>query len=134
MRKILPSNKVYIGKSKLQNAGRGIFANRNIKKGEIIETCPTIEIPDHELSHIENSVVVTYIFFAGKNKEKIVLALGFGAIYNHSYSPNATYKVNLNSKTIGFIALANIQKDAEITFNYYHTSQKIKQHPLWFEV
>ena len=126
MRKILPSNKVYIGKSKLQNAGRGIFANRNIKKGEIIETCPTIEIPDHELSHIENSVVVTYIFFAGKNKEKIVLALGFGAIY--------TDKVNLNSKTIGFIALANIQKDAEITFNYYHTSQKIKQHPLWFEV
>jgi len=65
----------------------------------------------------------------------LALALGFGSIYNHSYKPNATYKINQREMIVDFIALDIIKKDSEITFNYSSGSdKKDKKSPLWFEV
>lgn len=133
--KLLTSDKVYISKSKIPNADRGVFARRDIKKGEIIERCPIIEVPKNDTSNLKKSVLVTYFFYFGKNKEQVAIALGFGSIYNHSYKPNAIYKIKPREKTIGFIALDDIKKNDEITFNYYNSSKsKDKKSPLWFEV
>ncbi|HBB76249.1 MAG: hypothetical protein A2186_01515 [Candidatus Levybacteria bacterium RIFOXYA1_FULL_41_10] len=133
MKKLVTSDKVYIGKSKIVGAGRGVFAGRNIKKGELIEKCPIIEIPKHDFSSLRESVLVTYFFYFGKKKERLVVALGFGSIYNHSYQPNAKYKINHTEKTIDFTALRDIEKDDEITVNYNSGNSKDKS-PLWFEV
>lgn len=133
--KLLASDKVYISKSGIINAGRGVYARRDIKKGEIIERCPIIEVPKNDTSNLKESILVTYFFYFGKNKERITVALGFGSIYNHSYKPNATYKIKQKEKVIDFIALDDINKNDEITFNYNKgVKLKDKKNPLWFEV
>ncbi len=133
MKKLFTSEKVYISQSKILNAERGVFAKCDIKKGEIIETCPVILVSKHDMSNLNESILVTYFFYFGKNKERLAVVLGFGSIYNHSYEPNATYKIRPREKTIEFSASKNIKKDAEITFNYNYGNPKDKS-PLWFEV
>uniref|UniRef100_A0A6M3MD15 Putative SET domain-containing protein-lysine N-methyltransferase n=1 Tax=viral metagenome TaxID=1070528 RepID=A0A6M3MD15_9ZZZZ len=135
MQKLLASDKVYISKSGILDAGRGVYARRDIKKGEMIERCPIIEVSKNDTSNLKESVLVTYFFYFGKNKERLAIVLGFGSIYNHSYKPNATYKMKSREKTIDFIAIDDIKKDDEITFNYSNCSNpKGKENPLWFEV
>lgn len=132
--KLQPSDKVYIGKSKIPRAGRGVFAKIDIKKGEVIENCPFIEISEGEISNLESSTLISYLFFFGKNKKRAVFALGFGSIYNHSDKPNAKFKIKTKEKIIEFIALKHIKKDSEITFNYRgNGKRKNKKKPLWFE-
>lgn len=121
----------YISDSKIPNAGRGVLAKINIKKGELIESCPVIQIPSNEASFINKSILVNYIYYLGKNKNKLTLVLGFGSIYNHSYSPNARYRKKQNEKTVDFIATQNIKKGEEITVNYKQGS--LDKTPLWFE-
>jgi uncharacterized protein len=60
----------------------------------------------------------------------MVVALGFGSIYNHTDSPNAVYKEHDKAQTIDFIALRDIQKDEEITVNYVQGNNN--KSPLWF--
>ncbi len=133
MQKLLTSSKVYISNSKIPNAGRGVFAVRDIKKGEIIEKCPIIEVSKHDTSNLKESLLVTYFFYFGKKKDRLAVVLGFGSLYNHSYKPNATFNVKTAEKIVDFIALNNIKKDTEITFNYRHDSLR-NGSPLWFEV
>lgn len=132
MKKLPASDKVYIGKSRILDAGRGVFARRDITKEELIEKCPIIEIPEHDLSNLRESILVTYFFYFGKNKERLFIALGFGSIYNHAYKPNAKYKIKHAERIIDFIALKDIKKDDEITFNYSYGNSK-NESPLWFE-
>lgn len=133
MKKLLASDKIYIGKSKIPNAERGVFARCDIGKDEIIEKCPVILVSRHDMSNLNESILVTYFFYFGKNKERLVIALGFGSIYDHSYEPNATYKIKPVEKTIDFIAIKDIKKDQEITVNYNYGNPKDKT-PLWFNV
>ena len=133
MENLYSSSKVYISKSNLKNAGRGVFAAQKIKKGEAIEVCPLIIVPKSDMSNLRESILVTYFFYFGKKKERLAVALGFGSIYNHSYTPNATYKIKVKKKTIDFTAIKDIKKNEEITFNYSFGNPKNKN-PLWFEV
>lgn len=133
MSKLITSDKIYIKQSGIPNAGRGVFARRDIKKGEIIERCPVIEVPKYDVSNLRESILVTYFFYFGRNKQRLVVALGFGSIYNHSYEPNATYKKKHTERIIDFIALEDIKKDDEITVNYNYGNPKDKS-PLWFKV
>ena len=131
MKKLSASDNIYISKSKILNAGRGVYARRDIKKNEIIEKCPLIEAPKHDMANLKESILVTYFFYFGKNKERLAVALGFGSIYNHSYKPNARYKIKHTEQSIDFIALNDIKKDEEITFNYNRNPKN--KRPLWFE-
>ena len=133
MKKFLASNKIYISQSKMPKAERGVFARVDIKKGEIIERCPVIEVPKYDTSNLRESILVTYFFYFGRSKERLVVALGFGSIYDHSYEPNAMYRIKPEERLIDFIALKYIKKDDEITINYNHGSPKDKS-PLWFDV
>lgn len=132
MNKLSSSNKIYIGKSKISNAGRGVFAKFNIKKGEVIESCPIIELSKHETEKIKEGNLITYLFYFGKKKEKALIALGFGSIYNHTNKPNAKFKIKQKDLVIDFIALKNIRKNDEITIDYYNYNPQ--NNPLWFEV
>jgi SET domain-containing protein len=133
MKKLLTSDKIYIGQSRILNAGRGVYARRDIKKDEIIEKCPVIEVPKHDVSNLRESILVTYFFYFGKNKQRLVIALGFGSIYNHAYEPTARYEIRRTKKTLDFIALRDIKKDDEITINYKLANPKDRT-SLWFEV
>jgi SET domain-containing protein len=131
MRKIFAPEKVYVSKSRISDASRGVFAKSDIKKGEVVETAPIIEVPRHDMSNLKESVLVTYFFYFGKNKERLAVALGFGSIYNHSDKPNVAYKIKLKEKIIEFTAINDITKDDEITFDYANI--KKRENPLWFQ-
>ncbi len=116
----------------MPNAGRGVFANTSIKIGKVIEKCPIIEIPEGNITNLEASNLLNYIYFFGERKDKQLIALGYGSIYNHNYIPNAKYRIIPKARTIEFISIKNIKKDEEITVNYVQGNHKSA--PLWFEV
>ena len=115
-------NKVYVSESKLAGAGRGVFAARKIKKGEVIEVCPILIIWDPETLDLAKTKLAHYVFdYPEKNS---MLALGNGSLYNHLKKPNAKYELltyegkgdEYNELCIS--ALKTIDKDDEIYINY----------------
>ncbi len=109
--------------------GRGIFADRYIKKGELIEEAPVIIIPKQEWKQMRKSVLLNYVFRWGKDK---AIALGYGSLFNHSFTPNAKYITNIKNQTIDFYARQDIQKEEEILVNY--NGDPSDQSPVWFDV
>lgn len=95
--------------------GRGVFARRLILKGTVFERVPLLVIPAAEILNCEHSKVLPgYIF---EYKKQVALALGYGSLYNHSYSPNARYD-DAGRQIKEFSALRDIQPGEEITINY----------------
>ena len=109
--------------------GRGIFTDRYIKKGELIEEAPVIIIPKQEWKQMRKSVLLNYVFRWGKDK---AIALGYGSLFNHSFTPNAKYITNIKNQTIDFYARQDIQKEEEILVNY--NGDPSDQSPVWFDV
>jgi SET domain-containing protein len=109
--------------------GRGIFAARDIMKGENLEKSPVIISPKSEREHLKQTVLRNYCFRWG---EHLAIALGYGSIYNHSYTPNARYITNIDKQSIDFYAMADIKEGEEITVNY--NGDPKDQSPLWFDV
>ena len=132
MKNIATSPKIYIKDSIVTKNERGVFALSDIKKGELIETCPIIEIPENDPSNPTEGTLIQYIYYFGKSKNKQLLALGFGSIYNHTRIPNAIYKIKEKEAIIEFIASKDINKDEEITVNYNYLLNDSKT-PLWCE-
>lgn len=130
--RLTPSEKIYLAPSKIENAGRGVFAERPIKKDELIERCPVVLVRENELEQLRQTELLNYYFMWGEDevRHKAAICLGFGSLYNHSYSPNATYKKRLDEDVIDFIALSDISLNEEITVNYNHGDPNDKS-PLW---
>jgi SET domain-containing protein len=114
---IIPPLKVILKKSPIH--GLGVFATEPIYEGEIIEICPVI---DMELNMNENSSIMNRYRFnwpQGSSKpEKQVLPVGYGMIYNHSETPNASWRSNFDNNSFEFYAIKNIKTDEEI-FTWY---------------
>ena len=123
-----PPKKVYLSKSKVPKAGKGIFAAENIEKGEIIEIAPILVLEFSDFIDTKWNLLFEYYFWLD---DFVVLALGYGSLYNHSQNPNCEYVINRDQKTIKFTATQRIIKDEEIYINYKGTSSK--KAPLWFE-
>ena len=135
MKKILPSEKIYIAKSKIRQAGRGVFAKAPIRSGELIERCPVIEIVGKDVPPLKKNKLKEYYFIWHKPKKiatKVALCLGFGSIYNHSYTPNATYRKKIREGVVDFMAIRNIKKGEEITVNYNYGKPQDKS-TLWIK-
>lgn len=132
MNKLHPSPKIYLAVSDIAQAGRGVFAATDITSDETIEVCPIIELPagaDYE--HMKATKLRDY-YFMWQTKDRAVICLGFGSLYNHSYTPNATYQKNIGDQTITFRAIKAIQKDEEVTVNYNYGKPDGKS-KLWIE-
>src|SRR5271165_691861 len=108
-----PSDLVCVRKA--AGKGRGVFARKAIKKGQIIERVPILLVPIDSLTDGLSNPVLTRFFYLW-NKKNVAISLGYGSLYNHSYSPNAHYEHGTMS--IIYSALRNIAKGEEITVNY----------------
>jgi uncharacterized protein len=111
--------KVYVSLTK--NIGRGLFAKKNIKKGEIITTfsggIKKVIIKNKEDSE---SFVGTHLlglkrtlWLAPKKEDPLYYT-------NHSCNPNSGIK-----GAVRLYALRDISKDEEITFDYSTTEEDI---------
>ncbi len=126
--------------------GRGVFAVRGFEAGETIEVCPVIALSAADAARLDDTHLYNYYFGWGLDGKAAAIALGFGSLYNHSYTPNAVYRKNLADGTIEFVALGAIASGDEIfvRYNFIHvegpdsgsapTEGAGDQGPLWFEV
>ena len=96
--------------------GRGVFARRAIREGEVIERVPVLVL---SVAEVEDASawegLASYCFLWGERS--LALALGYGSLYNHSFQPNARYD-DLGRQTKVFTALRDIEPGEEITVNY----------------
>ncbi|MCA9060240.1 MAG: SET domain-containing protein-lysine N-methyltransferase [Planctomycetaceae bacterium] len=101
---------------RIRGKGRGVFARQPIPEGTVFEVVPLLVIPAREiLAQEEGTFLADYVFEWKKNS--VALALGFGSLYNHSYSPNARYDDH-GGQMKSFRALRDIAAGEEITINY----------------
>ena len=108
--------------------GRGVFAAGDIKTGEILEVAPVIVLKHEDFVDTRWNLLFEYYFWLD---HEVVLALGYGSLYNHSLSTNAEYKLDIKNRSITFTANKDIKKGEEIFFNYKGSSSS--KAPLWFE-
>ena len=119
-----------IAVKRIKGKGRGVFARRLIKKGEVIERVPMIVMSAKEYEEdLSGSRLSNYCFAWGRNQ--VALALGYGSIYNHSYAPNARYE-DVGPQTKVFLALRIIESGEEITVNY--NGKPTSRSAVWFNV
>ena len=107
MKAKLFQNKIVVKKSSMH--GYGVFAEKTLKKGEIIEECYII------LSKGGDKALEDFYFDV---KSKYGIFTGFGIIYNHSDEPNADYHINVKRRLTTFKASRTIRKGEEILISY----------------
>ncbi|MBO1623817.1 SET domain-containing protein [Bacillus arachidis] len=108
---------------------RGVFATRDIKKGELLHEAPVISYPNEEHQFIEKTLLADYAFEYGINHSAILL--GYGMLFNHAYKPNATYEINFDNHTFDFYAYKDIKAGEEILINY--NGDVDDDELLWFD-
>ncbi len=124
-------HKIEVKQSK-EIKGRGVFATADIKKGEVIETIPLILMEKEEFKEIKKTKLY-YYYFEYSDKNPFAIALGYGSLYNHSYTPNSRYLYDYKNDLLIVKAIKDIKKGDEIFFNYnYYPNDKT---PLgsWFK-
>jgi SET domain-containing protein len=116
-----------VGKSEI--GGRGVFAQRPIRKGEVLERAPVVVVPGPEWEDTAKTLLCCYTFRWGE--DDFAIALGYGGLYNHSYQPNAAYEKCLAEQVVEFVAIADIAEGEEITINY--NGEPDDDTPIWFD-
>lgn len=96
--------------------GRGVFARRDFKRGELVESAPVIVIPDEEVDLIDKTALADYYYKWGDSH--FALVLGYGSLYNFSAAPNLLFKPDLKKKVMIYRAEKAIRKEQELTINY----------------
>ena len=102
MSKVCSNFSLYVAKSRV--TGLGVFTSRIVKRGEIVETAPVLQ-----LEKVADSLE-DYVLSESR------ICLGYGALYNHSDEPNVRQKCD--TVTCTFTALAEIAADDELFIDY----------------
>ena len=124
---ILPC--LYIGSTK--KMGRGIFTSHNLKIGTVVEIAPVIVMEGADRQWLDKTLLHDYIFEWGGKKKQCCMALGWIALYNHSYQSNCEYEMDYKKQLIQIITVRNIKKGEELFINYsgeWNNSTKV-----WFD-
>jgi len=119
---LLPSTNIAVKPS--EGRGRGVFAVKDIKAGDVIEAAPTIDIPSKEIAFVNASRLAHYMFegvFSGEG----VIALGYASLYNHDKKSNASWE--MNDGLIVISADKNIKAGQEIFLDYGWGKEMLKK-------
>lgn len=95
--------------------GYKVYSKTPFRKGEIIEICPLIIIP--EISKTIDRLN-DIIFEINKERGEYAVVLGYASLYRHSDTPNVDYAYNRKRNYMLFIANRNIKAFEELTINY----------------
>jgi SET domain-containing protein len=109
--------------------GSGVFSLIKLKEGELIEECPFVPLSKEEGDSVRevSPTLRQYIFYTDHDTptSRQAMVLGYGALYNHSYTPNVVVDTLESKRTMSFVAKRDIEEGEELTFDY--------DLELWFE-
>ena len=92
--------------------GRGVFATRRFRKGQLVEVCATVEVAESDVvGRLDD-----YVYDSVKAGDSLIV-LGYGMLYNHSADPNVEYDQEEPSR-IEYRALRTIEPGEELTIDY----------------
>ncbi len=111
-----PNDAIYVAISPIH--GRGVFAQKAIKSGTILEECPVIKMKLEEMTVRKHMLLNYYAFMIDEQQEYTGIALGYGSLYNHADNYNAVYYYDNEKELMIFEAVQAIAKNQEITINY----------------
>jgi SET domain-containing protein len=111
--------------------GRGVFTSENIETGTLVEVSPVIVMSNEERELLDQTLLHNYIFEWGGSKDKCCMALGYLAIYNHSYRSNCEYEMDFELEQIIVKAVHFIKAGDELFINYNGNWNDSK--PVWFD-
>lgn len=104
---------VVVGKSKYK--GRGVFANKDMRTGDVIEVCPVLlELKENIPG---NNVMTDYVFSTTVPGE-VAFSMGYCGIFNHDDRPNAAWAVDRIKRTVKITATRPIRKGEELFVSY----------------
>lgn len=99
--------------------GRGVYALRAFREGEVVEVCPVVVLrrPYDALPEEIQKLV-----FMWERREGLpdvqALALGYGSLYNNDNPANMRYQADCNALVLRFIAVRDVAAGEELTVNY----------------
>jgi hypothetical protein len=120
---------LYIGNS--DGMGRGVFTAEDIAAEIIVEISPVIIMSSEERKMLDKTLLHDYIFEWGIEKNKCCMALGYVAIYNHSYSSNCEHEMDYEEGVIRVKTVREIKVGQELFINYNGNWNNEKL--LWFD-
>lgn len=99
--------------------GRGVFALREFRDGEVVEISPVVVLrtPYRALPQDIRELVFYWEGPLGETATQ-ALALGYGSLYNSNNPANMRYEVDRGARVLRFIAVRNIAAGEELTINY----------------
>ncbi len=100
---------------KVRGMGRGVFAGRAYRKGEVIEVCPVIRVTPGADGTADGGLEY-YVF--QWDKGALAVALGYGSLYNHSPEANAKFTPRHARNDIVFKATRDISVGEQIFIDY----------------
>jgi uncharacterized protein len=124
--------KQYLYLKKIIGKGRGVFTKEKIEGNTVIEKSPVIVMSAEDRILLDKTLLHDYIFEWGINKDRCCMALGFVAMYNHSYESNCEYFMDFDDESIQVKTMRVINKGEELTINYNGDWNDRKK--IWFEV
>lgn len=117
---------------KTASKGRGVFTKERIEKDTVIEESPVIVMPPEDRINLDKTLLHDYIFAWGEDEKQCCMALGFIAMYNHSYSSNCEYFMDFEEEIIQIKTVRQIEAGQELTINYNGDWNNEKK--VWFDV
>ncbi len=114
-----------------EKMGRGVFTSVAITAGSVIEVAPVIVMSQRERALLDQTLLHDYIFEWGSEGAQCAMALGWVAVYNHSYTANCDYEMDYTTDSIQIITVRDIQAGEELFINYGGSWDE--QKPVWFE-
>ena len=110
----------------IEGMGRGIIAERDIKRGEIITNCELLVLSPEDTVKVNETDLKWYVFTFDKNKKQDCLVMGDGEIFNHDDNANTLYGlIDFNGrKLMRFQASKDIKKCEQLFINYNSDVEK----------
>ena len=115
----------------LKDKGRAVFAHEDLSSGMIIETSPVVVMTRAERVLLDQTKLHDYLFEWGEQKDQCAMALGYLAIYNHSYESNCEYFMNYETQFMQIKTVRHIPAGEELTVNY--NGDWNSEGKLWFD-
>jgi SET domain-containing protein len=108
---------------------RGVYTSTDIASGTVIEISPVVVMSKEERKLLDQTTLHDYIF--EWEDDQCCMAMGYIAVYNHSYQSNCEYVMDYPNRQISITTVKAIKAGEELLINYNGDWDDAT--PLWFD-